>query len=96
MATARAEGERQHSEDRGAIAVSVTLFADLRRYWPPGVDGPHLRRVPVGSTVADLLDAIGIPATTDITVGVDGELADRTDPLHDGADVMLLSPMEGG
>jgi sulfur carrier protein ThiS len=96
MATARAEGERQHSEDRGAIAVSVTLFADLRRYLPPGVDGPHLRRVPVGSTVADLLDAIGIPATTDITVGVDGELADRTDPLHDGADVMLLTPMEGG
>ena len=96
MATARAEGERQHSEDRGAIAVSVTLFADLRRYLPPGVDGPHQRRVPVGSTVADLLDAIGIPATTDITVGVDGELADRTDPLHDGADVMLLTPMEGG
>ena len=96
MATARAEGERQHSEDRGAIAVSVTLFADLRRYLPPGVDGPHLRRVPIGSTVADLLDAIGIPATTDITVGVDGELADRTDPLHDGADVMLLTPMEGG
>jgi phospholipid transport system substrate-binding protein len=36
------------------------------------------------------------PADTDVTVGVDGELADRTDPLHDGADVMLLTPMEGG
>jgi sulfur carrier protein ThiS len=96
MATARAEGERQHSEDRGAIAVTVTLFADLRRYLPPGVDGPHRRTVPAGSTVADLLDAIGISAGTDVTVGLDGELADRTDPLHDGADVMLLSPMEGG
>ena len=96
MATARAEGERQHSEDRRAIAVRVTLFADLRRYLPPGVDGPHQRTVQAGSTVADLLDAIGIPADSDITVGLDGELADRTDLLHDGADVMLLSPMEGG
>ena len=95
MATARA-GERQHSDDRGVIAVTVTLFADLRRFLPPGVDGSHLRTVPAGSTVADLLDAVGIPPSTDVTVGVDGELADRTDPLHDGADVMLLSPMEGG
>ena len=70
----------------------VNLAADL----PPGVDGQHQRTVPAGSTVADLLDAIGIPANTDVTVGLDGELADRTDPLHDGADVMLLSPMEGG
>jgi sulfur carrier protein ThiS len=96
MATARAEGERQHGSDPGIIAVTVTLFADLRRYLPPGVDGPHRRTVPTGSTVADLLDAIGIPATADVTVGLNGELADRNDALPDGADVMLLSPMEGG
>ena len=28
--------------------------------------------------------------------GVDGELAGRDRRLHDGADVLLLSPMEGG
>lgn len=78
------------------IGVTVTLFADLRRFLPPGVDGPHRRTVPAGSTVADLLAAIGIPADTDLTVGLDGELADRDTPLHDSADVMLLSPMEGG
>jgi len=76
--------------------VTVTLFADLRRYLPPGVDGPHLRTVPAGSTVADLLDAIGIPTDAEVTVGLNGELADRDDALPDGADVMLLSPMEGG
>jgi hypothetical protein len=27
---------------------------------------------------------------------VDGELADRATPLRNGADVMVLSPMEGG
>jgi len=96
MAAARAAGELRQSGDHGTIAVTVTLFADLRRFLPPGVDGPHPRTVPAGSTVADLLAAIGIAADADLTVGLDGELADRDAPLHDGADVMLLSPMEGG
>ena len=96
MATARAEGERQHSEDRGAIAVTVTLFADLRRYLPPGVDGPHRRTVPAGSTVADLLDAIGIAPTPTSRWASTASWRTATTALHDGADVMLLSPMEGG
>ena len=96
MARARAEGERRQSGDQATIAVTVTLFADLRRYLPPGVDGPHRRTLPTGSTVLDLLASIGIPAEADLTVGLDGELAGREDALHDGADVMLLSPMEGG
>jgi sulfur carrier protein ThiS len=81
---------------RPTISVTVTLFADLRRFLPPGVDGPHRRTVPAGSTVADLLAAIGIAADAEVTVGLDGELAERDAPLRDGADVMLLSPMEGG
>jgi sulfur carrier protein ThiS len=93
---ARAAGEVGREGGREMIGVSVTLFADMRRYLPPGVDGPHWRVVPAGSTVAELLAAIGIPADADITVGVDGELADRATPLRDGADVMVLSPMEGG
>ncbi len=96
MGTSGGGHSGRDSGDRGTIAVKVTLFADLRRYLPPGVDGPHPRSVPIGSTVADLLNAIGIPEGTDLTVGLDGELADREAPLRDGADVMLLSPMEGG
>ena len=52
--------------------------------------------MPDGATVADLLATIGIAPDTDLTVALDGELADRETRLHDGADVMLLSPMEGG
>jgi sulfur carrier protein ThiS len=96
MVTAPAEGQFRQSGDRGTVAVTVTLFADLRRFLPPGVDGPHRRAVPAGSTVKDLLAAIGIPADADITIGLNGELADRDALLRDGADVMLLSPMEGG
>ena len=74
----------------------MTLFADLRRFLPRGADGPQSYALPSGSTVGDLLDAIGVEAAYDVTVGVNGELADRGDVLPDGADVMLLSPMEGG
>ena len=78
------------------ITVTVVFFADLRRFLPRGETGPQRYRVKPGATVADLLDAIGIAVDTDLTVAVDGELAARETPLHEGADVMLLSPMEGG
>ena len=78
------------------MTVSVTFFADLRRYLPKGADGPQQYAVAPGATVADLLATIGIDAAYDITVAVDGDLADRETKLREGADVMLLSPMEGG
>ena len=82
--------------DARTISVTVTLFADLRRFLPHGADGPQRHTVSEGATVADLLAAIGIEARADVTAAVDGELAGRDTPLHDGADVMLLNPMEGG
>jgi len=48
------------------------------------------------ATLGDLLTTIGIKPDADVTLALDGELAERDTPLHDGADVMLLSPMEGG
>jgi sulfur carrier protein ThiS len=78
------------------IAVEVTFFADLRRHLPWGVDGPQRYELRPDATIADLLAAIGIPPDTDLTAALDGELAKRESPLHDGAEVMLLSPMEGG
>src|SRR5262249_41519397 len=82
--------------DAGTIAIKVTFFADLRRFLPRGADGPQPSRVPRGATLADLLATIGIDPGMELTLAMDGELAERDTPLHDGADVMLLSPMEGG
>ena len=96
MATVRAGGERRHSEDSGTIIVHVRLFAALRRFLPPGVDDPIERTLPAGATVVDLLNAIGVPEDIDPTVAINGELAERQDALPNGADVMVLSPMEGG
>ena len=78
------------------ITVGVTLFADLRRYLPRGADGPQRYTLPDGATVADLLATIGVAPEDELTAAVDGELAARDTRLRDGAEVMLLSPMEGG
>ena len=82
--------------DAVPITVTVVFFADLRRFLPAGEHGPQRYRVKPGATVADLLETIGIAPETDLTAAVDGELAARDTVLRDGADVMLLSPMEGG
>lgn len=84
------------SRPPGHLTVTVTFMADLRRHLPRGVDGAVRYTLPPGATVADLLAAIGIPADAEITLGVDGELAQPGTALRDGAAVLLVSPMEGG
>ena len=84
------------STDAALISVRVTLFADLRRFLPPGQEGPQRYTLPAGATVADLLATIGIRAEEEVTPGLNGELAQRETVLHDGDDLVLFSPMEGG
>jgi len=79
-----------------AITVTVTFFADLRRFMPRGEDGPQRYIIHEGAAVADLLAAIGIEQGAEVTIAVDGELAGRETLLRDGVEVMLLNPMEGG
>ena len=78
------------------IGVSVILSAGLRRLVPGSPDGPQQRTLAAGATLGDLLAGLGITTATDLTAAVDGELAERDTPLRDGAEVMLLAPMEGG
>jgi sulfur carrier protein ThiS len=80
----------------GRIKVSVTLFADLRRFAPPGQDGSQSQELPAGATVADALDAAGIPADEEVTAALNGERAERESVLHDGDGLVLFSQMEGG
>ena len=87
---------REPRAEAGTIAVSVTFFADLRRFLPRGADGPQRYALPSGARLADLLAAIGVEPGAELTLAVDGELAELETPLRDGAEVMLLSPMEGG
>jgi molybdopterin converting factor small subunit len=80
----------------GKMTVQVRLFADLRRFLPRGQDGPLSYHLRSGSTVRDVLSTIGIADDEEITAGLNGELAQRETPLHDGDELVLFSPMEGG
>lgn len=82
--------------DARTIGVSVIMSAALRHRLPGGADGPRPYTLPVGARLADLLAVIGLDAATDLTAAVDGELAERDSLLRDGAEVILLAPMEGG
>ena len=82
--------------DARTITVSVTFFADLRRFLPRGADGPQPYTIPESATAADLLATIGVEAGAEVTIAVDGELAERDTLLRNGNEIMLLNPMEGG
>jgi hypothetical protein len=82
--------------DTRTIGVSVIMSAALRHRLPGAPDGPRRYTLPVGARLVDLLAVIGIDAATDLTAAVDGELAERDSLLRDGAEVILLAPMEGG
>jgi len=94
--TPRAPGLDESAPTVHSVTVTVTFFADLRRFLPPGADGPQRYALGPGACLADLLTVIGIDAGSDVTTAVDGELAAKDTVLRDGAEVMLLSPMEGG
>ncbi|HLZ73312.1 MAG TPA: MoaD/ThiS family protein [Dehalococcoidia bacterium] len=80
----------------GTISISLKLFGDLRKY--AGKVAPDVLPValPAGATVADLAARLGIKAEDEMIAGVNGEQAEAATVLHDGDQVLLLSPMEGG
>ena len=78
------------------IRLRVALHADLRKYLPRGDSGVHTVEMPPGCTVAELLAELGIVESEIVTVGVNGELAQRDTVLRDDDDVAMFSPMEGG
>jgi molybdopterin converting factor small subunit len=80
----------------GAITVKVTLFADLRRYLRKGENGPLTVSLPGGATVADLIASFGIADAEEVTAGRNGDQATHDTVLHDGDEIVLFSPMEGG
>ena len=79
-----------------AINVRVTLFGTLRGFAPDGAGGAMELRLPPGATIAQLREAVGLPATTEITVGVNGAQTDETASLRDGDQVMLFNALSGG
>lgn len=80
--------------------VTVTLFADLRRFCPKGHEGPLAVSLEVGASIEEMLTVIGVPNDEtirgEITVGLNGELGRRDTVLTEADDVLLFSPVAGG
>lgn len=88
--------QQQQTQSTAQMRLNVALHADLRRFLPKGVNGAFPVDLNPGATVADLLEALGIPDRETITVGLNGELATRESTLHDADEITMFSPMEGG
>jgi molybdopterin converting factor small subunit len=79
------------------VRVEVQLFATFARYLPPHQQsGPTLVDVAAGSTVVDVVRALGIPAELSRIVLVNGQEAEETEALHAGDVVTLFPPLAGG
>ncbi len=82
---------------RALIEVRVRLYATLRRYHPELKLGEELTaHVPEGTTVAQLVAAIGIPPDTVRKVFSKGRAVEEDHVLVDGEDVALFPPIAGG
>ncbi|MEW6754347.1 MAG: MoaD/ThiS family protein [Candidatus Latescibacterota bacterium] len=81
----------------GSVQVEVRLFAFLARYLPPGADGRRaLLSVPVGTTVQQVLEQLGIPRGYSKLLLVGG-LQEKPDTvLRDGDVLSVFPPVAGG
>ena len=79
------------------MRVEVRLFATLARYLPECHEaGATFLDVAVGSTVADVASALGIPADLSRIVLVNDRDADDDRRLGAGDVVTLFPPLAGG
>jgi len=78
------------------MRVRVIPYAELRRQLlPKGQDALWLD-LPDGTTVGDVIRQLDVKVTDRLIVGLDGAYAPADTPLHDNAELTLVTPMEGG
>jgi len=78
-----------------AVPIYLTLHGDVRRFRPKDAPDRAPCTVP-GGTVADLLALLPLRPGEQVIVAVNGEVATPQTVLHEGDEVLLSTPMEGG
>lgn len=85
----------RESSVQPSVVVSLTLHGDVRRFRPK--DAPDRAPITVpGNTVADLLALLPLRPGEQVVVAVNGEVVTPQTVLHEGDEVLLSTPMEGG
>ena len=79
------------------ITVHVKLFATLRQYRPGlGIGEAFPVELPEGATVADLIQALGLPQGEVKVVFVNALFREPEHVLDDGDEVGIFPPVGGG
>ena len=79
------------------MQVTVALFGPYAGLLPPGSEGGRATvEVDDDTTVAALLDHLGVPQEGRRYVTVDGRKAEPTGALSAGAQVRVIVPLGGG
>ena len=78
------------------MRVRVIPYAELRRQLLPKGQDTLWLDVPDGTTVGDLVRQLDVKVTDRLIVGLDGSYATPDTPLHENAELTLVTPMEGG
>jgi len=77
------------------MEIRLRLFSILRERLPPGAKGRAVLKLEEGTTLADLLDELGIERKVVISVN-DAHESDKSRQLHDGDKVMIFTSVSGG
>lgn len=77
------------------MKVKISLFATLRKFSPNGKNVFILDLEP-DTTVAELIDRLGIPPATHRIVLINGHHGKPETTLTDGDAVTMFPPMAGG
>lgn len=80
------------------MTIEVRLFATLREHLPPESGRASARvEVPMGATLADVLDQLSIPPEKAALILVNGRYeGDRRRPLADGCVLSIWPHVAGG
>lgn len=79
------------------MKIEVRLFATLAAYLPEGSDGRSVTLdLPDGSTVGEIVRALGIPEEMPLVAMADGRDAELGQPLADGVMLSFFPPLAGG
>ncbi|MBM3299194.1 MAG: MoaD/ThiS family protein [Deltaproteobacteria bacterium] len=79
------------------MKVQLILYASLARLLPPGSSGNTcFLEVESGSTIADLMETLNVPADLVKVVFLNGRHARDGDPVKDGDRVGVFPPVAGG
>jgi molybdopterin converting factor small subunit len=79
------------------VKLEVRLFATLGSYLPEGAQGDGaIMAFPAGTTVDDVVRALGIPSHLPFMTVVNGHEVDPGQVLAEGDVVAMFPPLAGG